>query len=59
MNITIISTGYADLVPGAYRSPNWTALKAKMKAPVIFDGRNLYEPHDMSSCGIEYMFIRR
>ncbi|MFZ3027306.1 UDP-glucose dehydrogenase family protein, partial [Rhodoferax sp.] len=27
----------------AYRSPNWTALKAAMKEPVVFDGRNLYE----------------
>ena len=31
----------------AYRSPNLERLKTLMKSPVIFDGRNLYEPaHD-------------
>jgi len=43
----------------AYRSPNWTALKAVMKAPVIFDGRNLYEPKDLTVQGIEYHGIGR
>ncbi len=43
----------------AYRSPNWPALKAAMKATVIFDGRNLYEPRDMKSQGIEYHGIGR
>ena len=28
----------------AYRSPNLERLKTLMKSPVIFDGRNLYEP---------------
>ena len=43
----------------AYRSPNWTALKAAMKTPVIFDGRNLYEPHILQRTGIEYVAIGR
>ena len=43
----------------AYRSPNWTALKAAMKAPLIFDGRNLYEPHILLDKGIEYHGIGR
>lgn len=43
----------------AYCSPNWTALKAEMIAPVIFDGRNLYEPRDMKWQGIEYHGIGR
>ena len=43
----------------AYRSPNWTAMKAAMKSPVIFDGRNLYEPQAMQSSGIEYVAIGR
>ncbi len=43
----------------AYRSPNWPALKTAMKATVIFDGRNLYEPKDMKSHGIEYHGIGR
>ena len=43
----------------AYRSPNWTAMKAAMKAPVIFDGRNLYEPHAMQENGMDYVAIGR
>jgi UDPglucose 6-dehydrogenase len=43
----------------AYRSLNWTALKTAMKATAIFDGRNLYEPRDINSQGIEYHCIGR
>lgn len=43
----------------AYRSPNWVALKDAMKAPVIFDGRNLYEPQAMQESGIHYVAIGR
>jgi UDPglucose 6-dehydrogenase len=43
----------------AFRSPNLTRLKAAMKKPVIFDGRNLYEPHAMKSNGITYFGIGR
>jgi UDPglucose 6-dehydrogenase len=27
-----------------FRSPDFDAIKAKLKTPVIFDGRNLYDP---------------
>lgn len=43
----------------AYRSPNWAALKAAMNAPVIFDGRNLYEPQAMQESGVHYVAIGR
>lgn len=43
----------------AYRSPNWVALKAAMKSPVIFDGRNLYEPHTLQEADVEYFGIGR
>ena len=43
----------------AYRSPNWTALSAAIKASVIFDERNLYEPHAMQESGMEYVAIGR
>ncbi|WP_431273810.1 UDP-glucose dehydrogenase family protein [Variovorax ureilyticus] len=43
----------------AYRSPNLTRLKALMKSPVIFDGRNLYEPAAMREAGIVYQGIGR
>jgi UDPglucose 6-dehydrogenase len=42
-----------------YRSPNWPALKAAMKTPVIFDGRNLYEPLSLQDAGINYVGIGR
>ena len=34
-------------------------LKAKLKNPIIFDGRNLYEPQAMQELGIEYQGIGR
>ena len=43
----------------AYRSPNLERLKALMKTPVIFDGRNLYEPSTMKEAGIIYQGIGR
>lgn len=43
----------------AYRSPNLARLKATMSAPVIFDGRNLYEPATMRDAGINYYGIGR
>ena len=43
----------------AYRSPNLTAMKAAMKTPAIFDGRNLYEPEFMAHAGFRYTGIGR
>lgn len=43
----------------AYRSPNLERLKSLMKSPVIFDGRNLYEPSTMKEAGIVYQGIGR
>jgi len=43
----------------AYRSPNWTAVKAAMKTAEVFDGRNLYEPEMMRAEGIGYHGIGR
>jgi UDPglucose 6-dehydrogenase len=43
----------------AFRSPDFTRLKAELKAPVIFDGRNLYEPDAMAEIGIDYYAIGR
>lgn len=42
-----------------FRAPDFAALKAKLKNPVIFDGRNLYEPKDVRAHGIEYFAIGR
>jgi UDPglucose 6-dehydrogenase len=42
-----------------FRSPDFDLLKAKLKNPIIFDGRNLYEPQAMQELGIEYLGIGR
>lgn len=42
-----------------FRSPDFSVIKKLMKAPVIFDGRNLYEPAEMARLGIEYQGIGR
>jgi UDPglucose 6-dehydrogenase len=42
----------------AFKSPNFEALKAALKLPVIFDGRNLYEPA-IRQQGFEYHAIGR
>jgi UDPglucose 6-dehydrogenase len=42
-----------------FRSPDFEAIKAKLKTPAIFDGRNLYDPEVVKSYGIEYYPIGR
>jgi UDPglucose 6-dehydrogenase len=42
-----------------FRSPDFEALRARLKTPVIFDGRNLYEPDDVRRLGFEYYPIGR
>jgi UDPglucose 6-dehydrogenase len=43
----------------AFRSPDFERIKAALKTPVIFDGRNLFEPGRMAEHGIEYHGIGR
>ncbi|MFZ6848167.1 UDP-glucose dehydrogenase family protein [Undibacterium sp. RuRC25W] len=43
----------------AFRSPDFDQVKARLKQPVIFDGRNLFEPGIMTEIGIEYHGIGR
>ena len=42
-----------------FRSPDFEAIKATLKNPVIFDGRNLYDPKFVRGAGIEYFAIGR
>ena len=42
-----------------FRSPNFDTMKTLLKAPVVFDGRNLYEPQAMHELGFEYFAIGR
>jgi UDPglucose 6-dehydrogenase len=42
-----------------FRSPDFDAIAAALRQPVIFDGRNLYEPRALRARGIEYHAIGR
>ncbi len=42
-----------------FRSPNFDTMKSLLKAPLVFDGRNLYEPGAMRDLGFEYWPIGR
>jgi UDPglucose 6-dehydrogenase len=42
-----------------FRSPDFDAIRAALKSPVIFDGRNLYEPADVARAGLEYFPVGR
>jgi UDPglucose 6-dehydrogenase len=42
-----------------FRSPDFAGIKAELKTPAIFDGRNLYDPKVLKSLGIEYFAIGR
>ncbi|SAL39123.1 UDP-glucose dehydrogenase [Caballeronia choica] len=59
-----------DALPGAdalvivtewkeFKSPDFSHLKSELKMPVVFDGRNLYEPEAMAELGIDYYAIGR
>jgi UDPglucose 6-dehydrogenase len=43
----------------AFKSPDFEVIKQRLKYPVIFDGRNLFEPAAMKALGIEYHDIGR
>ncbi|MBI5717522.1 MAG: UDP-glucose/GDP-mannose dehydrogenase family protein [Burkholderiales bacterium] len=42
-----------------FRSPDFEALRARLREPVIFDGRNIFEPQQMAALGFEYHGIGR
>lgn len=42
-----------------FRMPDWTAVLRVMKSPVIFDGRNIYDPDEMKELGFVYHSIGR
>jgi UDPglucose 6-dehydrogenase len=42
-----------------FRSPDFERLRELLKAPIIFDGRNLYDPAMVSRFGITYYAIGR
>jgi UDPglucose 6-dehydrogenase len=67
--LTYCADAYAAL-PGAdgllvctewmeFRSPDFDALRAALKRPLIFDGRNVYDPAMMRRHGFEYYSVGR
>lgn len=42
-----------------FRSPDFARIKTMLKTPVIFDGRNLYEPAMVEAAGLGYYGIGR
>ncbi|MCC5863953.1 MAG: UDP-glucose/GDP-mannose dehydrogenase family protein [Wenzhouxiangella sp.] len=42
-----------------FRSPDFERLRARLKEPMVFDGRNLFEPEEMMGMGFEYFAFGR
>lgn len=42
-----------------FRHPEFEEMKSKLESPVIFDGRNLYDPAQMAALGFTYYSIGR
>lgn len=43
----------------AFRSPDFSRMRRGLREPVLFDGRNLYEPQRVEAAGIAYYGIGR
>ena len=42
-----------------FRSPDFALLKRRLRTPLVFDGRNLYDPVQVRAAGLEYFGIGR
>ncbi len=42
-----------------FRNPDFNAIKDRLKNPIIFDGRNQYNPRELKELGFEYFSIGR
>jgi UDPglucose 6-dehydrogenase len=43
----------------AFRSPDFSAVRAALAEPAIFDGRNLYDPFTVEEAGLAYYGVGR
>ncbi len=43
----------------AFRLPAWPVVKKTMRRPLVIDGRNIYDAHELQDCGFEYHCIGR
>jgi len=66
----VLAESAADALEGAdaltvitewqeFRSPDFEQIRASLREPVIFDGRNLYDPARLASLGFTYYAIGR
>ena len=53
-DVLIIATEWNE-----FRKPDFSVLRASLKQPLIFDGRNLFDPETIASEGFEYHSIGR
>ncbi|MBN1361374.1 MAG: UDP-glucose/GDP-mannose dehydrogenase family protein [Sedimentisphaerales bacterium] len=42
-----------------FRTPDLEAIRAALRAPVVFDGRDLYDPQSMARAGFQYYAVGR
>jgi UDPglucose 6-dehydrogenase len=42
-----------------FRSPDFSELRRTLRQPLIFDGRNLFDPQQVRAAGLEYFGIGR
>ncbi len=42
-----------------FKSPDFALMKQLLRQPVVFDGRNLYEPARPRAAGLEYFSVGR
>ena len=42
-----------------FRNPDFAVIKDKLRQPVIFDGRNIYDPTELQVQGVDYFSIGR
>ncbi|HNS20222.1 MAG TPA: UDP-glucose/GDP-mannose dehydrogenase family protein [Sedimentisphaerales bacterium] len=42
-----------------FRTPDFQEIRSRLKRPVVFDGRNLYDPDHVARAGIKYFAVGR
>jgi UDPglucose 6-dehydrogenase len=42
-----------------FRNPDFALVKSKLKQPLVFDGRNIFEPEKMKELGFVYYSVGR
>ncbi len=42
-----------------FRTPDFEAVRTRLRDPVVFDGRNLYDPDSVSRAGLKYFGVGR